>query len=118
MPEPLFQPSLIGFSAYGLHDVIYQVHRKVPVDLCPELRDIVLSGGNSMWIGLQERVTKELSNLFGPTNPYKVSAPAERKYATWVGTALLASCTDFPNISISKDEYDEHGPRIVHIKCL
>jgi actin-related protein len=48
----------------------------------------------------------------------KVVAPPERKYSAWIGGSILASLSTFPDIWISKAEYDESGPAIVHRKCL
>ncbi|TVU24770.1 hypothetical protein EJB05_27227, partial [Eragrostis curvula] len=48
----------------------------------------------------------------------KVVAPPERKYSVWKGGSILASLSTFQNMWISKGEYDESGPRIVHRKCF
>lgn len=117
IPEPLFNPSLVGFSAYGIHDTVHQVYRKVPVELRPQLTEVVLTGGNTLWEGLQERLQKELNFLFPPAQQLSVSAPFDRKYAAWTGASIFSSLSGFANSAISKDEYDEVGPQIVHAKC-
>jgi actin len=48
----------------------------------------------------------------------KVVAPPERKYSAWIGGSMLASLSAFQQMCISKAEYDESGPSIVHRKCL
>ena len=41
---------------------------------------------------------------------------AERKYSVWIGGSILASLSTFQQMWISKQEYDESGPSIVHRK--
>ncbi|XDV53105.1 hypothetical protein PO909_021689 [Leuciscus waleckii] len=48
----------------------------------------------------------------------KMIAPPERKYSVWIGGSILASLSTFQQMWISKDEYEEAGPSIVHRKCF
>ncbi|KAK9293378.1 hypothetical protein QLX08_011663, partial [Tetragonisca angustula] len=48
----------------------------------------------------------------------KIIAPPERKYSVWIGGSILASLSTFQQMWISKQEYDESGPGIVHRKCF
>ncbi|XP_070599031.1 actin, alpha skeletal muscle-like [Erythrolamprus reginae] len=48
----------------------------------------------------------------------KIIAPPERKYSVWIGGSILASLSTFQQMWISKDEYEEAGPSIVHRKCF
>merc|ERR1712012_1400886 len=48
----------------------------------------------------------------------KIIAPPERKYSVWIGGSILASLSTFQQMWISKQEYDECGPSIVHRKCF
>lgn len=48
----------------------------------------------------------------------KIVAPPERKYSVWIGGSILASLSTFQQMWISKAEYDEAGPSIVHRKCF
>ena len=45
-------------------------------------------------------------------------APPERKYSVWIGGSILSSLSTFQQMWISKGEYDESGPTIVHRKCF
>merc|ERR1712173_485788 len=47
-----------------------------------------------------------------------VVAPPERKYSVWIGGSILSSLSTFQQMWISKGEYDESGPTIVHRKCF
>jgi actin-related protein len=118
-PEVLFQPSLIGKEASGVHDCTFQTIMKCDVDIRRDLyANIVLSGGTTMYPGIAERMTKELTALAPSTMKIKVVAPPERKYSVWIGGSILSSLSTFQQMWISKAEYDESGPSIVHRKCF
>jgi actin-related protein len=63
-------------------------------------------------------MTKELTNLAPASMKIKVVAPPERKYSVWIGGSILASLSTFQQMWISKEEYDESGPSIVHRNCF
>ncbi|TYZ66812.1 hypothetical protein PybrP1_010686 [[Pythium] brassicae (nom. inval.)] len=118
-PEVLFQPSMIGREIAGVHDCTFQTIMKCDVDIRRDLYcNIVLSGGSTMFPGIGERMTKELTTLVPSAMKIKVIAPPERKYSVWIGGSILASLSTFQQMWISKTEYDEAGPSIVHRKCF
>merc|ERR1712226_479424 len=118
-PEVLFQPSLIGKEASGIHDTVFQSIMKCDVDIRKDLySNVVLSGGNTMFEGIGERIAKELTALAPSTMQIKVDAPPERKYLVWIGGSILSALSSFQQMWISKGEYDEAGPTIVHRKCF
>jgi actin beta/gamma 1 len=118
-PEVLFQPSFIGKEASGVHDTMFQTIMKCDVDIRKDLyANIVLSGGTTMFSKIAERLTKEITALAPSTMKIKVVAPPERKYSVWIGGSILASLSTFQQMWISKGEYDESGPSIVHRKCF
>ena len=89
------------------------------VDIRKDLyANVVLSGGTTMFLGIGERMTKELTALAPSTMKIKVVAPPERKYSVWIGGSILSSLSTFQQMWISKGEYDESGPTIVHRKCF
>jgi len=118
-PEVLFQPGLIGKEASGVHDCTFQTIMKCDVDIRRDLyANIVMSGGTTMFPGIAERMTKELTALAPSTMKIKVVAPPERKYSVWIGGSILSSLSTFQQMWISKAEYDDSGPTIVHRKCF
>ena len=48
----------------------------------------------------------------------QVLAIPERKHAAWLGGSILGSLPVMPSMWISKEEYDENGPLIVHRKTF
>ena len=82
--------------------------------------NIVLSGGTTMFPGIADRMQKEMTALDGSRcgMRIKIVAPPERKLSVWIGGSILASLSTFQQMWISKQEYDESGPSIVHRKCF
>jgi actin-related protein len=118
-PECLFAPHQLGKENSGIHDTTFQSIMKCDVDIRKDLyANIVLSGGTTMFQGIGERMTKELTALAPSTMKVKVVAPPERKYSVWIGGSILSSLSTFQQMWISKNEYDESGPTIVHRKCF
>lgn len=117
--EALFRPSLIGLEAPGFHEMVYNSIQKCDIDVRRELYgNVVLSGGTTMFRGLPERLTKEITALAPAAVKPRVVAPPERKYSVWIGGSILSSLTSFQSMWIQKSEYDEAGPSIVHSKCF
>ena len=118
-PEPLFQPSLLGLESAGIHEMIYNSIMKCDIDIRKGLYgNIGLSGGSTMFPRIGDRVHKAITALAPPTARIRVITPPERKYSVWIGGSILASLSTFQQLWISKQEYDEHGPSIVHCKCF
>jgi len=118
-PETLFQPEHLGMEAVGIHEQCYNSIMKSDLDIRKDLyANCVLSGGTTMFPGIADRMQKEISQLAPPTMKIKIIAPPERKYSVWIGGSILASLSTFQQMWISKQEYDESGPSIVHRKCF
>merc|ERR1712129_173486 len=118
-PEVLFQPNFIGKESEGIHKLAYQSIMKCDVDIRRDLyTNTVLSGGTTMFPNIDTRLTKEMTALAPASIKVKIVAPPERKYSVWIGGSILSSLSTFQEMWISKDEYDESGPGIVHRKCF
>ncbi|CAJ0948801.1 unnamed protein product [Ranitomeya imitator] len=118
-PETLFQPSFIGMESAGIHETTYNSIMKCDIDIRKDLyANNVMSGGTTMYPGIADRMQKEITALAPSTMKIKIIAPPERKYSVWIGGSILASLSTFQQMWITKQEYDEAGPSIVHRKCF
>lgn len=120
-PEILFKPSLIGKEFGGIHEQVHQAIANSDVDVRKDLyQNIVLSGGSTLFAGFPERLTKEVQKLAHQAikSLVKVIAVPERKYCSWIGGSILSSTSTFSSMWITKEEYQDAGPSIVHQKCL
>jgi actin beta/gamma 1 len=118
-PETLFQPCFLGKEYAGIHQCVFNSIIKCDIDLRKDLyANIVLSGGTTMFLGIADRLYKEIAALAPPMTKVQVKAPAERKYSVWIGGSILASLATFQDMWITSEEYDETGPSIIHTKCF
>ncbi|XP_060591380.1 actin, cytoskeletal 3-like [Ruditapes philippinarum] len=117
--ESMFQPSFLGLEQPGISELVYNSVMMSDIDIRKDLyANCVLSGGSTMFPGMADRMKKDLDALVPSTMKVKVIAPPERKYSVWIGGSILASLSTFSQMWISKQEYDECGPSIVHRKCF
>jgi len=117
-PECLFDPSLIGLEDSGVHRLVFDSIMKCDIDIRKEsYSNMLLSGGSTMFPGIATRIEKEIAALAPSNVRIKVIAPAERKYSVWIGGSILASLSTFDGMWVTKEDYEEHGPAIVHRKC-
>lgn len=117
--EVLFQPSMLGRETVGIHERAVKSVNACDIDIRRELfENVVLSGGTTMFAGLSDRLSTEIGKMTSASVRNKVYAPPERKYSVWIGGSILSSLSSFQNMWISKLEYDENGPGIVHRKCF
>ncbi|MCB9755004.1 MAG: actin, cytoplasmic 2 [Myxococcales bacterium] len=117
-PEVLFKPNFIGLEQEGIHRLTFSSIMKCDVDIRKDLySNVVMSGGTTMFQGIPERLQKEIKALAPDSMTIKIIAPPERKYSVWIGGSILSSLSTFEEMWISKNEYDEAGPSIVHRKC-
>lgn len=113
-PEALFQPSLLGLEAAGIHETTYNSIMKCDLDIRKDLYgNIVMSGGTTMYNGIgmsfyfaslpksaanttvADRMQKEITALAPSSMKVKIVSPPERKYSVWIGGSILASLSTF-----------------------
>uniref|UniRef100_A0A6B2L7J7 Actin n=2 Tax=Arcella intermedia TaxID=1963864 RepID=A0A6B2L7J7_9EUKA len=118
-PEVLFRPSFMGSEADGIQECTFHSIMKCEVGLRKDLYgNIVFAGGSTMFPGIEDRMKKEMEVFGAPQMNVKVIAPPERKYSSWIGGSILASQPSFHQCCISKEDYEEIGPAIVHRICF
>jgi actin len=63
-PEALFQPSFLGLESSGIHETTYNSVMKCDLDIRKDLYgNIVMSGGTTMYMGISDRMQKEVRSL-------------------------------------------------------
>ena len=120
-PEAMFQP--LG-QVSGIQELCFNsVFRCDPYIRRDMYANVVIGGGNTMFSGFAERLEQEVDVLInlniatGAGFRTKVCAPKDRQYLAWIGGSCLASLGTFNSLSVTKAEYDEAGPSIIHRKC-
>lgn len=122
--EALFQPSLLGLEAHGIVEQLVRSISTVSSDNHRQLlENTVLCGGTASMPGFEDRFQKEASLSSSAVRPALVKAPEYMPEnltvcSAWVGGAILAKVVFPQNQHITKADYDETGPSIVHRKCF
>lgn len=121
-PEILFNPSLIGKETAGLSEQVFNAINGAEVDLRTDLyRNIVLSGGTTMFPGLPTRLEQDLRALYldrilkGDSNRMKmkirIEDPPKRKHMVFQGGAVMADLMNGNDAFwISRAQWAEEGP--------
>lgn len=119
-PEIIFSPEVGGRSAPHLTDVMYHSIRNCEPELHRTMfSNILISGGSSLFRGFPERCEKELKGLINGNSPVKiVSNPKNRDTNVWLGGSIVASLSSFQQMWVTKADYEESGPTVIHRKCF
>ena len=80
-PEALFQPSFLGMECNSIYETTYNSIIKCDVDIRKDLYgNTVLSGGTSMYPGINTRLEKEMIQLTLLTMKIEGIDESERKW--------------------------------------
>jgi actin-related protein len=117
-PEILFNPSLHGKSIPGIHKLVNKSIAECDVDTRKSLwENIILTGGSAMFEGYADRFRKEIKALAPTAINARVTTVRNPINAVFNGAAQLAGLPSFKDSWITKEEYEETGPGIIHRKC-
>lgn len=125
VPEVVFQPAMAGVDQAGIVEIASDIllHRlSNPEDRDRALKDIFLTGGNSMFTGFQERLEKELIAVM----PYgcglrvrKAKDPigdAWRGAAQWCGRREKDA--EWRKAVVTREEYLEKGVEYLKVRSF
>eukprot|EP01052_Picozoa_sp_SAG31_P003031 SAG31_NODE_112_length_24420_cov_19.787550_11_plen_496_part_00 len=139
--EALFHPKLIcGEDADGgVHELIYNSVRSCDAGIRSDLlRNIICQGGHARFPGFRERLELEITHLVAErgigletTWSSRVPRPADaaqlrvgkpqvvvaEAHSAWCGGSTMSSASSFASRWISKADYDDQGPTLVHQCC-
>lgn len=121
-PEVLFRPSLLGLEVTGVAEQVFKVINGAPMDDRRKLyKQIVLSGGTTMYPGFASRLEAELGKIYeerilkgnkdkSAKDVIRIEAPPRRKNMVFLGGAVFGGLIkDEPAHWISRKDYQEHG---------
>ncbi|KAJ6091576.1 hypothetical protein N7467_003545 [Penicillium canescens] len=112
VPEVVFQPSIAGVDQAGLieiaADIINQRYSD-PADQSRLLKDVFLTGGNTLFTGFDERFRKEFRGFLPIDATLNVRKATDPVFDAWKGAAQWASGGDLGRSSVTRQEYMEKG---------
>lgn len=135
-PEIFFNPEIFSSDfTTPLPNVVDECIVKSPIDSRRGLyKNIVLSGGTTLFKDFGRRLQRDIKRIVdgrrsanlqklgqhlaasaeaaaAPIDVNVVSHPFQR-YAVWFGGSMLASTSEFHRVAITKQQYEEEGPRV------
>ncbi|GAA6072850.1 actin-related protein 3B isoform X1, partial [Tachysurus ichikawai] len=129
-PEIFFHPEFANPDFMdSISDVVDEVVQSCPIDVRrPLYKNIVLSGGSTMFrdfgrrlqrdlkrvVDARLRLSEELSGGRIKPKPIEVQVITHhmQRYAVWFGGSMLASTPEFFQVCHTKKDYEERGPSI------
>ena len=122
VPEILFKPENFDLDLKPIQQMIFDSIQEVDVNLRNSfLSNIVLGGGNTMITNFPERLKNELNKIYkfpDDKNSIKINAQNERLYSAWIGASVVCSISNFQQMWISKNDYEEEGANIINKKSI
>eukprot|EP00075_Anas_platyrhynchos_P021866 XP_027311119.1 actin-related protein 6 [Anas platyrhynchos] len=117
VPEILFHPSDIGIQEMGIPEAIVDSIQNLPEEMQPHFfKNIVLTGGNTLFPGFRDRVYSEVRCLTPTDYDVSVVLPENPITYSWEGGKLISENDDFEDMVVTREDYEEHGHNICEEK--
>ncbi|KAM5221504.1 actin-related protein T1-like [Ctenodactylus gundi] len=118
-PEALFRPIKLGIQDMGLSQMVHNSILKCDTDIHQSLfAGVVLSGGSTLFPGLEERLLEELKQLTSQDTLVRVMDPPDRFFSAWKGASIMASMSTFKEMWVTSKDFKEFGKSVVQYKCI
>ena len=118
-PEILFNTEYMGKEYLSLSDIIMSSINKVEIQLRQKLyENILLSGGNTAFRGLKDKLTDEIKNKAYKNLKINLKSTPKPEYCCWLGGNIISTLEIFKKMCVNKNEWNEKGTKIVHIKTI
>ncbi|KAL2038685.1 hypothetical protein N7G274_008443 [Stereocaulon virgatum] len=110
VPEVLFQPAIAGLDQAGIVDTAADmIGMSSPQDRNSVLRDIFLTGGNTLFKGFEERLSRELRAVLPIEASMRIRQASDPLLDAWKGAAQWSNESSFKLALVTREEYQEKG---------
>ena len=118
-PEILFNNKLIFGEYLTFHEMIINSIKSVDINIKNKLyKTVILSGGNTQFKGIEEKMKLNLSNLVPRGVEIKIRTQINPELNCWKGGKIIASLSSFNKMLVTKKEWNEHGKNIINLKNI
>ena len=118
-PEILFNNKLIFQEYFPFHEMVINSIDKCDVNIKGKLyKTIVMSGGNTKFKGIEEKMKTNLSYLIPRGVDIKLRMQEDPELNCWNGGNIVASLSTFNKMLVYKKEWEECGKNIIHVKNI
>jgi actin-related protein 5 len=112
VPEVIFQPSIAGIDQAGIVEIAADIltHRLNGVgNLNDFLKDIFLTGGNTLFKNFDDRLRDELTAVLPARSPLVIRRAKDAVLDAWKGAATWACGPQWRSAVVTREEYQEKG---------
>ena len=118
-PEILFNNKLIFQEYFPFHEMVINSIDKCDVNIKGKLyKTIVMSGGNTKFKGIEEKMKTNLSYLIPRGVDIKLRIQENQELNCWNGGNIVVSLSTFNKMLVYKKEWEECGKNIIHVKNI
>lgn len=122
VPEVVFRPSIAGVDQSGVveiaGDVLNQRLAGMGANVDDFLRDVFLTGGNTLFRNFDERMREGLRALLPAEAPLKVRHAQDPLLDAWKGAAGWTGTPAWKQATISREEYLEKGADYIKVRSI
>jgi|LauGreDrversion4_2_1035121.scaffolds.fasta_scaffold618559_1 actin-related protein len=102
-----------------MQEMIVTALNKVDIDIrTPLYQHVLLSGGNTLFMYIQEKLHSEIKKLAPKYMKIKLHTPSNRKHICWSGGSIITSLDSFNQMWVSRSDYMEKGEKEIYIKTI
>ena len=120
-PEILFNPENIGKEYLSFQEMIISSINKTDIQIRKKAyENIWLSGGNTSFKDLNEKLIDELKTKLGKGLFINIleNDKIKPQYRCWIGGNIISTLEIFKKMWVTKNDWNETGNEIVHIKTI
>ena len=118
VPEVVFQPAIAGVDQAGLVEIAADIINQrltSPLDREKVLKDVFLTGGNTLFEGFQERLERELRAVLPAEAVLGVRKAKDPVLDAWHGAAQWARGEGVKSEAVSREEWAEKGSEYLKV---
>ena len=118
-PEILFNNKLIYGEYLTFHEMIINSIDKADINIKNKLyKTIVLSGGNTQFKGIEEKMISKISQNAPKGIDIKIRTQMNPELCCWNGGNIISCLSSFQKMLVTKKDWEEYGKNIIQIKNI
>lgn len=118
VPEIVFQPVIAGLDQAGIVEIATDIlNQRLAKGQDGEsiLKDIFLTGGNTLFEGFEDRLRKELRSVIPVDARFDLRQASDPILDAWKGAAQWSREASSRNSLVTKEEYSEKGAEYIKV---
>ena len=118
-PEILFNNRLNCSEYPPFHEILFNSISKADINIKNKLYStVVLSGGNTLFRGMEEKTRNSLKQLAPKHMEIKIRMNRNPQLSCWNGGNVVSSLNTFKKMIVTQNDWKEHGKKILYVKCI